>query len=111
MKLLKFLMFILMFSQPASANIANFWVDKDPDFEDGEEGQMCADALMHGNLLKISGDSWDDYNGNIEFVSFYEGRVYTYFGYSGDLTCNISNHGGGRLYVKGLFDDRGSKTD
>ena len=110
-KMMSFLMVFLTLSQPVSANIANLMVQRDENYREGEEGQMCADALMHGNLLKISGESWDEYGYSIEFVSFYEGRVYNYFGFSGDLICNINNHGGGGLFAKGLFDDHFSKTE
>ena len=104
---------ILMIPNLAVANIAWLSVRGNNDVEDKELATVCLEALMNGNLLKISGDSWSDYNGNIEFVSFYDGAVFHYFGYSGHVVCNIENHGAGELLGKGLFDERFTlpKTD
>ena len=91
-KILSLLIFILFFSQPANSTMATLKVEDGDDFYDGEEKQMCIDALMHGNLLKISGNSWTEYDEGTEFVSFYDGRVFNYFGHQHQLICNVNYH-------------------
>ena len=95
---------MLMMPNLAVSNIAWLKVQGNNDVEDKELAKICLEALMNGNLLKISGDNWNN-GGNIEFVSFYEGAVFHYIGYSGDIVCNIENNGAGELLGMGLFDE------
>lgn len=90
---------------PANANIA--WLSLDPDFvttDRENDGDICLEALMKGNLLHLDGKKWHNSQANIEFVSFYDNKVFTFYGYSGQLICNRQNHGGGKLRTKGLMD-------
>ena len=90
---------------PASANVA--WLSLDEDYlytETEDDGNACLEALMKGNLLHLDGKKWNDGQSNIEFLSFYDNKVFHFFGYSRDLVCNRKNHGASKLRTKGLMD-------
>jgi hypothetical protein len=104
MSVLASLLLTLMIN-PASANVA--WLSLDEDYlytETEDDGNACLEALMKGNLLHLDGKKWHDGQSNIEFLSFYDNKVFSFFGYSGNLVCNRKNHGGGKLRTKGLMD-------
>ena len=103
--LLASLLLAVMIS-PANANIA--WLSLDPDFvttDRENDGKVCLEALMKGNLLHLDGKGWHNSQANVEFLSFYDNKVFSFFGYSGELICNRQQHGAGKLRTKGLMDE------
>ena len=94
---------------PANANIA--WLSLDPNYVSTDrenDGAICLEALMNGNLLHLDGEDWHNSQRNIHFLSFYDNKVFSFYGYSGELVCNRQNHGAGKLRTKGLMDDEWS---
>ena len=93
----------------AIANVA--WLSLDPDYVSTDrenDGAICLEALMKGNLLHLEGKEWHNSQRNIHFLSFYDNKVFSFYGYSGDLVCNRQHEGAGKLRTKGLMDDEWS---
>ena len=89
---------------PANADMAFLSVDREFTASDGEnDAKECVDALMEGNLLHLSGDDWDK-EGNIKFLSFYQGKVFVFYGFAYDFMCNRDDNGAGKIRARGLFD-------
>jgi len=96
-------------TNPAIADVA--WLSLDPNYvptDRKNDGAVCLEALMNGNLLHLEGKEWHDNRTNIHFLSFYDNKVFSFYGYSGNLVCNRKHQGGGKLRTKGLMDDEWS---
>ena len=92
---------MIMICGSAVAGSIRLEVTRGETFSDDEMASMCNEALMHGNLMKISGEVWQSGNGNLEFISFHQGRVFNFFGYSKDLHCSVTINGAGAIEPKG----------
>ena len=105
------LLFFSLVATSANADMAYLSVDRDYHASDGEnDAKECVDALMDGNLLHLSGDDWDK-EGNIKFLSFYQGKVFVFYGFADDFICNRDDNGAGKLRARGLFDPDNSFFD
>ncbi|MDC6455333.1 hypothetical protein PQZ40_01995 [Alphaproteobacteria bacterium] len=96
--------FLSLTVAPANADMAYFSLDREYHASDDKnDAKECMGALMDGNLLHLSGDDWDK-EGNIKFLSFYQGKVFVFYGFAYDLICNRDDNGAGKLRTKGLMD-------
>lgn len=98
------LLFFSLVATSANADMAYLKVNPEYNASDSEnDAKECMDALMEGNLLHLSGDDWDK-EGNVKFLSFYQGKVFAFYGFAYDLICNRDDNGAGELRARGLMD-------